>query len=78
MAGYPLLPETGSGCITVAALKRHLANWPETDALGEPTEVWIETGETLSSPCVSVMALNVRISDEGSPSSDLLLCPRPQ
>lgn len=61
--------------VTVAELKRHIANWPETDATGEPTEVWIETGKTLSSPCMTVELLNYRIRDDGSPTSDLLLCP---
>jgi hypothetical protein len=61
--------------VTVAELKRHIANWPETDSMGEPTEVWIETGKKLSSPCMAVELLNYRIKDDGSPTSDLLFCP---
>lgn len=69
----PLAP-IARASVTVAELKRHIANWPETDAMGEPTEVWIETGKTLSSPCMAVELLNYRIKDDGSPTSDLLFC----
>lgn len=69
---HPLVSRLG---VTVAELKRHIASWPETDAMGEPTEVWIETGEMLSSPCMTVELLNYRIREDGSPTSDLLLCP---
>ena len=30
--------------LTVKELKTIVADWPEVDHLGEPTEVWIETG----------------------------------
>ena len=39
--------------MTVKELKKILENWPETDDEGNPTEVWIETGEMLSSPVVN-------------------------
>lgn len=61
--------------VTVAELKKHIADWPETDAMGEPTEVWLETGYQLSSPCMSIELLNCRIRDDGTHTSDLLLCP---
>lgn len=64
--------------VTVAELKRHIANWPETDAMGEPTEVWLEVGKTLSAPCMSVKLLNYRTKEDGSPTSDLLFCPAGQ
>jgi hypothetical protein len=69
---HPLVSRLG---VTVAELKRHIANWPETDAMGEPTQIWIETGEMLSSPCMTIELLNYRIKEDGSPTSDLLLCP---
>lgn len=59
--------------IRVAELKRVVADWPETDAEGEPTEVWNQTGFGLSSPCVSVEILNKRTRDDGSPTADILL-----
>jgi len=68
----PLVSITG---VTVAQLKQHIENWPETDAMGQPTEVWIGTGVTLSSQCLTVEPLNYRIKDDGLPTSDLLLCP---
>ena len=78
-AGALELPRLVSGlCVTVAQLKRHIADWPETDAIGEPTEVWIETGAGLSSPCTSIEPLNYRSREDGSPASDLLLCPANQ
>lgn len=61
--------------VTVAELKKHIAAWPETDAMGEPTEVWLETGHQLSSPCMSIELLNYRMRDDGTHTSDLLLCP---
>jgi len=49
-----------ANCITVAQLKKLLADWPEVDGDGEPTQVWIETGEMLSSPAVMACPLNRR------------------
>jgi hypothetical protein len=69
---HPLVSRMG---VTVAELKKHIASWPETDAMGEPTEVWLETGHQLSSPCMSVELLNYRMRDDGTHTSDLLLCP---
>jgi len=69
---HPLVSRIG---VTVAELKKHIAAWPETDAMGEPTEVWLETGHQLSGPCMSVELLNYRMRDDGTHTSDLLLCP---
>ena len=52
--------------ITVKQLKEIVKDWPETDTLGEDSEVWIMTGETLSSPVVAISPLN---------SADLMLEP---
>jgi hypothetical protein len=57
--------------ITVAELKRLIADWPETDTYGEPCEVWISTGYCLTSPCVAVGMLNYR-KDEDMEWSDIL------
>ena len=46
--------------LPVAELKKHIADWPEIDANGEPTGVWLETGRGLSSQCVGVEILNYR------------------
>lgn len=69
---HPLVSKMG---VTVAELKKHIADWPETDAVGEPTEVWLETGHQLSSPCMSIELLNYRMRDDGTHTSDLLFCP---
>ncbi len=60
--------------VTVAQLKAHIADWPEVDAAGNPTEVWISTGEGTSSPCVAVDPLNIRKTEGGDATSDLLFC----
>ena len=44
--------------MTVTELKRLLADWPETDAHGSPSEVWIETGFALSSAVIAAAELN--------------------
>ena len=46
--------------VTLVELKQLLSDWPEIDAEGELTRVWIETGEGLSSLCVAAFPLNVR------------------
>lgn len=70
-----LLPLASGTGLTVGELKKHIANWPETNAAGEPTEVWLETGHQLSSPCMKIELLNYRKREDGTPSSDLLFCP---
>jgi len=59
--------------LTVAQLKRHVANWPETDAQGEPTEVWLQSGDELSRQCLAIEVLNLRTRPDGTEASDLLL-----
>lgn len=68
----PLYTKIG---LTVTELKNHIKDWPEIDAMGEPTEVWLETGNGLTSQCRSIELLNYRLMEDGSPTSDLLLCP---
>lgn len=58
--------------MTVSELKRIINEWPETNNYGDPTEVWIETGFQLSSPCVSLDPLNLRV-ENGVEWADLLL-----
>jgi hypothetical protein len=54
--------------MTVSELKELIHDWPETDATGEPTEVWIETAANKSSPvtCVSpeVLPLHRFLQDQ--------------
>ena len=53
--------------MTVAELKKRIADWPETDQYGEPTEVWIETGDGESNQVKSIWPLNngdILLSDE--------------
>lgn len=59
--------------ISVTELKKCIADWPETNDLGKPTEVWLSTGVFTSSPCVEVITLNVRKASNGSESGDILL-----
>ena len=47
--------------LTVAELKEIIKDWPEETSSGEPTEVWMMTGENLSSPVRMVMELNPRV-----------------
>jgi hypothetical protein len=61
--------------MTIAELKAIIANWPETNQDGEPTEVWVETGNGLSSLCETLNRLNERKDRNGAIVYDLLLCP---
>jgi hypothetical protein len=71
------LPILVRSVVTVAELKAFIADWPETDTNGEPTEVWVETGQDLTSPCTEVWPLNLRIRGDGTPTSDLCFNPAP-
>lgn len=63
----------------VSELKEAVANWPETNHLGEPTEVWLETNSTTSSsPCMELQILNLREDEHGTRSADILLAPSPK
>lgn len=61
-----------SAGITVHDLKRLIKKWPETNDMGEPCKVWIETGRGLSSQAMRGCALDVR-KYNGEYSADLLL-----
>jgi len=60
----------------MAEFKNHVAGRPETDAEGEPTEVWLESGRYRSSLCARVEVLNRRVCEDGTPTGDLLLGPQ--
>ncbi len=62
------------GGMTVAELKAILADWPERDANGDPTRVWLTTGPGLSAVAASACPLNAR-EDGGARWADLLLSP---
>ena len=44
--------------LTVKELKEIIKDWPEIDHMGEPTQVFIETGKNLSSPVSEIWPLN--------------------
>jgi len=61
--------------ITVTELKRILERWPETNHMGEPTMVFLETGPDVTSALLHSVPLNTRVDSEGKESADLLLAP---
>ena len=62
-------------CLTIRQLKEVIKDWPEVNEYtGQECEVWITTGEGLSSPCVELEPLNRRLDDE-KVSADILLTP---
>jgi hypothetical protein len=73
--GLPSKSLDNSMGVTVAQLKRFIADWPEECVTGEPTEVWISTGEMMSSPCVELQLLNLQVRDGRAATADLLLLP---
>lgn len=58
--------------LTVKQLKGIIKDWPETNDMGEPCEVWMETGRGLSSPVSTVWPLNKRVADQGAHVADIL------
>lgn len=58
--------------MTVKELKDLIKDWPETNDLGEATEVWIGDDDTCS-PVYSVCPLNTTLDDNGKVSYDLNL-----
>lgn len=62
--------------MTVAELQEEVNAWPTVGADGLPTEVWIETGDMMSSPCAELRHLNFRKNDDGVPVGDMLLVPQ--
>ena len=60
--------------MTVADLKRLIADWPETDEYGEPCEVWLGDGGCLSNQAKELSSLNMRQSEDGTKQwADILL-----
>jgi hypothetical protein len=58
--------------LTVKELKELIKDWPETDNIGDPTEVWVEHNG-FSNQVKSVSPLNAREDDEtGHKWSDIL------
>ena len=75
LSNFPTEPLFSRSGVTVAELKKYIADWPETNRDGEPTEVWVRDGDGYSHPCGVVYPLNVRTMDDGSKTSDLLFEP---
>lgn len=47
--------------LTVAELKLRVANWPETDASGNPIEIWLhDVGRGLAAPCTDMCIVRMR------------------
>ena len=44
--------------ITVAELKKYIMSLPELNVDGEEYEVWLKSGDGVSSPCTSITILN--------------------
>lgn len=59
--------------MTVTEFKKIVADWPEVDSFGDPSEVWMETGVGLSSPVSSCDMINFRLVG-GRWVGDLLIC----
>ena len=44
--------------ITIRELKQYIANLPEQNEAGDDYEVWLQSGEGVSSVCTSIQLLN--------------------
>ena len=44
--------------ITVSELKKYIMSFPELNVDGEEYEVWLKSGDGVSSPCTSITILN--------------------
>ena len=64
-----------SDAFTVREFKKIINDWPEEYEDGSLTEVWLETGLHLSSPCINITPLNLRKYDDGTSASDIILAP---
>lgn len=62
--------------MTVKEFKTIVKDWPEIGCDGEPSEVWLVTGEYLSSPLAAVELLNAGYDKDGKQVSDMLLTPQ--
>lgn len=65
----PTFFETG---MTVIDLKRILADWPETNEYGEPSEVWLTNGSGVSNQAKAIIPLGIRYHGN-EVSADLML-----
>lgn len=52
--------------MTVAELKRVVADWSETDEYGEPCEVWLGDGICRSNQAIEISPLNMRQNEDGT------------
>jgi hypothetical protein len=60
--------------LTVAELKRLVADWPEVDEHGDPFAVWLGCGHGTSNVVTEVWPLNGRENEDGTKRwADLLL-----
>lgn len=59
--------------LTVAELKRLLADWPEQNEHGEPTEVWVSNAAGSSNQVREIWPLRMQTKEDGSRTADLLL-----
>ena len=58
--------------MTVIDLKRLVADWPETNEYGEPSEVWLTNGNGVFNQAKAIIPLGIRY--RGSEvSADLML-----
>ena len=69
----PITGKTKGEAMTVAELREWLKEIPDRDVHGELAEVWIETGETVSSQCATAMGLNARKDEHGQWRGDVIL-----
>ena len=72
--GYYMKIKRFENGMTVAELKRLIADWPETDEYGDPCEVWLGDGNGLSNQAKEASPLNMRESEGGEKKwADLIL-----
>jgi hypothetical protein len=62
-----------SGGMTVADLKRVIADWPEINHDGTPCEVWIGDGDGHSSQARNLSPLTIRTNEDGRDLADVLI-----
>lgn len=60
--------------LTVKQLKEYIRDWPEKNAYGEPTTVWMSTGKNLTSQVKALVPLNRRTKN-GEEWADLTIEP---
>lgn len=72
MTFHPLFLRNPEG-LTVAQLKGQLAQWPETDEMGEPLRVWLQFSDGIAVVCSEMAPLDLSCDGEGD--GHLLLLP---